>query len=98
MFDFAPPTIHEIAPDVFRIGCYAQGLDLQFNYFLVRDDAPLLFTTGYKSSFPLVHKAVAQVMDPADLRYIAFSHFESDRSRSRRRAGLQPGLGDGQYQ
>ncbi|MEQ9307358.1 MAG: hypothetical protein RJQ14_25820, partial [Marinoscillum sp.] len=78
MFDFATPTINEIAPDVFRIGCYAAGLDLQFNYFLVRDDAPLLFTTGYKSSFPLLHKAVAQVMDPAKLRYIAFSHFESD--------------------
>ena len=78
MFDFDTPTVNEIAADVFRIGCYAPALDLQFNYFLVRDDAPLLFTTGYKSSFPLVQQAVAQVMDPAKLRYIAFSHFESD--------------------
>lgn len=46
MFDFDTPAIHEIAPDVFRIGCYAPGLDLQFNYFLVLDGAPLLFTTG----------------------------------------------------
>tara|TARA_R110002111_G_scaffold100976_6_gene156535 strand:+ start:96293 stop:97027 length:735 start_codon:yes stop_codon:yes gene_type:complete len=78
MFNFAPPTIHEIAPDVFRLGCYAPALDLQFNYFLVRDDEPLLFTTGYKASFPQLFKAVAEVIDPATLRYIAFSHFESD--------------------
>lgn len=78
MFDFDTPTINEIAPDVFRIGCYAAALDLQFNYFLVRDDAPLLFTTGYQASFPQLLKAVAEVIDPASLRYIAFSHFESD--------------------
>ena len=66
MFDFDTPTVNEIAADVFRIGCYAPALDLQFNYFLVQDDAPLLFTTGYKSSFPLVKQAVAQVMDPAN--------------------------------
>ncbi|WP_299466479.1 MBL fold metallo-hydrolase [uncultured Gimesia sp.] len=78
MFDFAPPTINEIAPDVFRLGCYAPALDLQFNYFLVRDDEPLLFTTGYKASFPQLLKAVQQIIDPATLRYIAFSHFESD--------------------
>lgn len=78
MFDFDPPTINEIAPDVFRLGCYAPALDLQFNYFLVRDDEPLLFTTGYKASFPQLLKAVEQVIDPATLRYIAFSHFESD--------------------
>jgi len=78
MFDFDTPTINEIAPDVFRLGCYAPALDLQFNYFLVRDDEPLLFTTGYKASFPQLLKAMKQIIDPATLRHIAFSHFESD--------------------
>jgi hypothetical protein len=41
----------EIAPDVFRISLYEPALDMQFNHFLVRDDAPLLFHTGYRRAF-----------------------------------------------
>src|SRR3954453_6281564 len=72
----APVT--EIAPDLFRISLYDAPLDLQFNYFLVRDEEPLLFTTGYRASFPVLRDAVATLLDPARLRWIAFSHFESD--------------------
>jgi flavorubredoxin len=57
---------------------YAPEIDLQFNYFLVRDEQPLLFTTGFRASFPVLRKAVAQVLDPALIRWVAFSHFESD--------------------
>ncbi len=78
MFDFSPPCVTEIAPDVFRIGMYARKLDLQFSYFLVRDDEPLLFTTGLRSTFDTVREAVARLIDPATLRWIGFSHFESD--------------------
>jgi flavorubredoxin len=78
MFAFNPPTVTEIAPDVFRFCQYAPGLDLQFNYFLVRDDQPLLFTTGYRGSFPALREAVARVIDPARIRWVGFSHFESD--------------------
>lgn len=72
------PSITEIAPDVFRIGFYMSAFQLQFNYFVVRDDEPLLFTTGYRSTFPELRAAVAKVVDPARLRWIGFSHFESD--------------------
>lgn len=78
MFEFESPTIAEIAPDVFRFSLYAPEIDLQFNYFLVRDDEPLLFTTGYRASFPALREAVSRVIDPAKIRWLSFSHFESD--------------------
>ena len=78
MFSFDPPSVSEIATDVFRFCLYAPEIDLQFNYFLVRDEQPLLFTTGFKSSFQLLREAVSQVIDPAEIRWVGFSHFESD--------------------
>ena len=78
VFRFDPPLVTEIAPDVFRFCLFVPELQLQFNYFLVRDDEPLLFTTGLKAHFPSLREAVARVIDPASLRWIAFSHFESD--------------------
>ena len=78
MFTFDDPSVTEIAPDVYRIGLYAPEIDLQFNFFLVRDDEPLLFTTGYRATFPALREAVARVIDPARIRWVGFSHFESD--------------------
>jgi flavorubredoxin len=70
--------IDEIAPDVFRLSVYVADFDMQFNHFLVRDDEPLLFHTGLKGMFPALRDAVASLIDPAQLRYVAWSHFESD--------------------
>jgi flavorubredoxin len=78
MFAFNAPSVTEIAPDVYRIGLYAPEIDLQFNFFLVRDEQPLLFTTGYRATFPALREAVARVIDPARIRWVGFSHFESD--------------------
>jgi flavorubredoxin len=71
-------VVTEIAPDVYRISVYAAPVDLQFNHFLVRDDEPLLFHTGLRAMFPEVREAVSTLIDPARLRAIGFSHFESD--------------------
>lgn len=49
-----------------------------FNQFLILDDEPLLFHTGPRGVFPLVREAMSQVMPPAKLRWVAFSHFEAD--------------------
>ncbi len=68
----------EIAPNVFRISILAPQINLQFNHFLIRDDEPLLFHAGYKAMFPELREAVARLLDPANLRWISFSHFESD--------------------
>lgn len=70
--------IHEIAPDLFRLSVYVPELDMQFNHFLVRDEEPLLFHTGLKAMFPALREAVTRLIDPAKLRHIAWSHFESD--------------------
>lgn len=71
-------TVTEIADDVFRISTLIPEFELQFNQFLVRDDEPLLYHTGMLSLFPQVKEAVATLIDPADLRWIGFSHFEPD--------------------
>jgi flavorubredoxin len=70
--------IDEIAPDVYRISVYVRDFDLQFNHFLVRDEEPLLFHAGFKGLFPEIQEAVTRLMQPSRLRWISFSHFESD--------------------
>ena len=70
--------IDEIAPDLYRISEFVPEFQLQFNHFLVKDDEPLLFHTGLKGMFPAIKEAVATVIDPAKIRHIGFSHFESD--------------------
>ncbi|HEX8287541.1 MAG TPA: MBL fold metallo-hydrolase [Pyrinomonadaceae bacterium] len=71
-------NITEIASDVYRFSTFVPEINLQFNQFLVKDDEPLLFHTGMKALFPLVREAVAKVVNPKDLRWIGFSHFEAD--------------------
>lgn len=71
-------AIDEIAPDLFRLSIYVPDFDMQFNHFLVRDEEPLLFHAGFKGMFPALMEAVATLIDPATLRHIAWSHFESD--------------------
>lgn len=70
--------ITEIATDVFKITTYISEGNIQFNQFLVRDEEPLLYHTGMKGLFPVVREAVAQLIDPASLRWVGFSHFEAD--------------------
>jgi flavorubredoxin len=71
-------AIEEIAPDLYRISTYVPEADLQFNQFVVRDDEPLLFHTGMRSIFPVVREEVARIIDPSQIRWIGFSHFEAD--------------------
>jgi flavorubredoxin len=68
----------EIAPDVFRLTLHVPDIDMQFNHFLVRDEQPLLFHTGFRATFPILREAVAKLIDPARLRWVGWSHFESD--------------------
>lgn len=70
--------IDEIAPDVHRISIYAPDFNLEFNHFLVRDQEPLLYHAGMRGMFPELKQAVARLIDPAELRWIGYSHFEVD--------------------
>src|SRR5574340_1301609 len=72
------PNVTEIAPDVYRISTFVSEIKLEFNHFLVNDEAPLLFHAGLRHLFPELLESVARIIDPARMRYIAFSHFESD--------------------
>lgn len=60
-----------VPPDVLPGG-------LTFNQFLLVDDEPLLFHTGPRRLFPVTRDAVARVLPPERLRWIAFSHYEAD--------------------
>jgi len=71
-------TINEIAPDLFRLSIYVPDFDMQFNHFLVRDEAPLLYHAGLKKMFQPLREAVAKLIDPTKLQHVAWSHFESD--------------------
>lgn len=69
------PGLHRIstpiAPDVIPGG-------FTFNQFLLVDDDPLLFHTGPRRLFPFVRAAVEHVLPVERLRWIGFSHVESD--------------------
>src|SRR4030095_5574892 len=71
-------VVTEIGPDLYRISIYVPQFDLQFNHFVVDDDEPILYHAGLRGMFPLLREAVATILDPAGLRWISFSHFESD--------------------
>ena len=70
--------VTEVAPDVYRLSTYVEDYRLQVNQFLIRDEEPFLMHTSFKKLFPLTRQAVASILDPAQLRWIGFSHFESD--------------------
>lgn len=75
-------SITPIAPDTYRISVplppevFPGGFS--FNQYLVVDDKPLLFHTGPRRLFEQVCEQIEKVMPVSKLRYIAFSHVESD--------------------
>jgi flavorubredoxin len=74
-------NVHEIAEGIYRIDTPVAVVGaggFSFNQYLIVDDEPLLFHTGLRKMFPLVHEAVASILPPEKLRYIAFSHVEAD--------------------
>ena len=74
-------NVHEVSEGIYRINtpvAFEGGMKFSFNQYLIADDEPLLFHTGPRKMFPLVHEAVASVLPVDRLRYIAFSHVEAD--------------------
>lgn len=72
------PHVSEIARGVHRISTFHPAFGIQFNQFLIADDEPFLMHTGMRRMFASTLAGVRQVLDPARLRWIGFSHFESD--------------------
>ncbi|MEO8100030.1 MAG: MBL fold metallo-hydrolase [Acidobacteriota bacterium] len=75
-------TIDEIGPSIYRISTPVDIPQIPggftFNQYLIVDEEPLLFHTGYRRMFPLVSEAISKVMPLARLRHVGFSHFEAD--------------------
>lgn len=74
--------ISEIADGIYRLSTHvpdvAPPAGLTFNQFLVLGDQPLMFHTGLRKLFALNRDALARIMPPEKLRWIAFGHFEAD--------------------
>jgi len=70
--------VTEVAPDVFRISLFHEQIGIQFNQYVIRDDEPFLMHTLLRGTFAASLAGVRRVIDPATLRWIGFSHFESD--------------------
>jgi len=77
-------NVHEIADGIYRVSTPVPesiiGIPggFTFNQFLIDDDEPMLWHTGPRRMFPLVRDAAAKVLAVDRLRWIAFSHVESD--------------------
>lgn len=74
--------IAEIAPRLYRLSTYvpeiAPPAGFTFNQFLIDAEEPLLFHCGPRAMFPAVSKAVTSLMPVERLKWISFSHLESD--------------------
>jgi flavorubredoxin len=70
--------VDEVAEGVFRLSTWIEPAGMVFNQYLLDAEQPLLFHTGQRNLFPHVRDAVATVMAPERLRWIAFGHVESD--------------------
>jgi len=74
--------VDEIASGIYRISTpvtHVRG-GFSYNRYLVLDEAPLLYHTGPRGMFAETCEAIATVLPVAPLRYVAFSHYESDES------------------
>jgi flavorubredoxin len=74
--------ITEIADGIYRLSTYVPDIappaGFTFNQFLVLGDEPLMFHTGLRRMFALNREALARIVAPERLRWIAFGHFEAD--------------------
>ena len=70
--------VTEIAENVYQLSTFVEPANFRFNQYLVLDDQPLLYHTGTNLLFPEVREALATLLDPSELRWIGFSHFEAD--------------------
>lgn len=72
--------VDEVAEGIYRISTPFSEIPggFSFNQYLIKADQPLLFHTGPKRMSSLVREAISSILAIKDLRFIGFSHFESD--------------------
>lgn len=72
--------VDEVAGGIYRICTPTDVLPggFTFNSYLIDDDEPLLFHTGYRKLFPITVEAVSKILPVENLCWIGGSHFEGD--------------------
>ena len=74
--------IDEIASGIYRINTPLRidaipgGFNL--SQYLIIDDEPMIFHTGWRRWFPFVSEAISKVIPLDRIRHIGYSHFEGD--------------------
>jgi glyoxylase-like metal-dependent hydrolase (beta-lactamase superfamily II) len=74
--------IDEVAPGIYRINTPLRidaipgGFNL--SQYLMVDDEPMVFHTGWRKWFPFVSEAISKVIPLDRIRHIGYSHFEGD--------------------
>ena len=77
-------TIDEVAEGIYRINTPLRidaipgGFNL--SQYLIVDDEPMIFHTGWRKWFPFVSEAISKVIPLDSIRHIGYSHFEGDES------------------
>ncbi len=72
--------VDEVARGIYRISTPLDVIPggFTFNSYLIDDDEPLLFHTGYRKLFAYTLEAIRSVIPAERLRWIGGSHFEGD--------------------
>jgi flavorubredoxin len=74
--------LDEISDGIYRLSTHMPGLappfGLTVNQFLLLAEEPLLFHTGFRSTFPMVASAITRLLPLDQLRWISFGHVEAD--------------------
>jgi flavorubredoxin len=70
--------IDRLEAGIYRIATWVPAAGITFNQFLIEDERPTLIHTGMHELYDAVRDAVAEVLDPARLEFIALLHFEAD--------------------
>src|SRR5512134_981507 len=70
--------IDPIVGGIYRISTWTPEYGITFNQFVIDDERPALIHTGEYGMYEPIRKAVAEVLDPARLAYIALLHWEGD--------------------
>ncbi len=75
-------TIDEVAAGIYRINTPLRidSIPSGFNLsqYLIVDDEPMIFHTGWRRWFPFVSEAISKVISLNQIRHIGYSHFEGD--------------------
>ncbi len=76
----AGTSVDEVAAGIYRISTPQNVIPggFTFNSYLIVDEEPLLFHTGWRRLFALTLEAVQKVMPAEKLRWVGGSHFEGD--------------------